>query len=54
MKDNSIWNMFCETGEPVCYLIYRRTVKEKETRFNFPPQDTVALCGSGEEPEARF
>ncbi|MBS7403286.1 MAG: hypothetical protein KIG37_07070 [Oscillospiraceae bacterium] len=54
MKDNTIWRMFCETGEPVCYLIYRSALKEKKEKPYPPPQDAIAFSGTGEEPRVRF
>ncbi len=54
MKNDSMWRMFCETGEPVCYLLYRSAIKEKKTQPYFPPTDTLAFSGTGETPRVRF
>lgn len=54
MKNDFIWRMFCETGDPVCYLIYRSAVKETEIKPHFPPQDAIAFSGLGEQPRVRF
>lgn len=54
MKDSCLWGMFCETGEPFCYLLYRSALKEKKYRPEFPPRDTLALDGTGELPRIRF
>jgi hypothetical protein len=54
MKDNGLWRMFCDTGDPVCYLIYKSTAKEKKSRPDFPPTDSLAFSGTGENPRVRF
>ncbi|MEG0777899.1 MAG: hypothetical protein RR147_02400 [Oscillospiraceae bacterium] len=54
MKDDVIWRMFYETGEPYCYLLYRSALKERKNGSNFPPQDTLAFSGTGETPRVRF
>ncbi len=54
MEDNSLWRMFCETGEPFCYLLYRSVVKERENDPNFPPGDNFAFSGERKYPQIRF
>lgn len=54
MKDKNLWRMFCETGDPFCYLIYRSAVKETENRPDFPPADSLAFSGMGDTPGIRF
>ena len=54
MKDATLWGMFCETGEPFCYLLYRLALKEKERRPEVPPMDSLAFSGTGEKPRVRF
>ncbi len=54
MKDSNLWGMFCETGEPFCYLLYRSTEKEKEYEPEILPKDTLAFNGTGEKPRIRF
>ncbi len=54
MKDSSLWGMFCETGEPFCYLLYRLVRQEKENRLELPPKDTLAFSETGEDARIRF
>lgn len=54
MKDSNLWGMFCETGEPFCYLLYRSAMKEKKYKPDTPPKDTLAFGGTGEKPRVRF
>ncbi len=54
MKDSNLWGMFCETGEPFCYLLYRSALKEKKYKPDNPPGDTLAFSGTGEKPRIRF
>ena len=28
--DDQLWNLFCETGDPVCYLLYAAGQREKK------------------------
>lgn len=54
MKDSGLWGMFCETGEPYCYLIFRSALKEKKNRPEIPLRDALAFSGTGEKPRVRF
>lgn len=55
MKDSGLWRMFCETGDPFCYLLYRSAVRErKDNKPDFPPADSLAFSGTGEKPRVRF
>lgn len=31
MESNVYWNLFCATGEPMAYVLYRNAVQEQET-----------------------
>ena len=54
MKDSTLWGMFCETGDPLYYLLYRSALKEKEKRPALPPGNGLALDGTGMQPRVRF
>jgi hypothetical protein len=54
MKDSGLWGMFCETGEPFCYLLYRSALKEKMNRPEIPLRDCLAFSGTGESARIRF
>lgn len=54
MTDESLWRMFCETGDPLCFLMYMSACKEKEKEPDIPPVDTLAFRGTGEMPSFRF
>jgi len=54
MKDSTLWGMFCETGDPLCWLLYRSALKEKEKRPEVPEKDSLAFDGTGEPPRVRF
>jgi hypothetical protein len=54
MKDSCLWGVFCETGEPVCYLLYRSILKERKNRPEIPLRDSLAFSGTGENPRIRF
>ena len=32
MQNDAIWQAFAETGDPVCYLLYKATRKPKEPK----------------------
>jgi hypothetical protein len=54
MKDDCLWRMFCETGEPACYLLYKEATKDKERIADFPPLAHLAFCGDEVKPVARI
>lgn len=54
MKDKSLWRMFCKTGDPVYYLIYRSAAREKEDSSDFPPVPNPAFSGTAGNPEVRL
>lgn len=54
MKDSTLWGMFCETGDPLCYLMYRSALKEKEKRPRVPPGVGFAADDTGTQPRVRF
>ena len=54
MKDSTLWGLFCETGDPLCYLLYRSALKEKEKRPKVPPGENLAFDGTGIQPRVRF
>ena len=53
MKNEGLWRMFCETGDPVCYLVYRKSAKQRQRHSDFPQADTLAFSGTGNSPEIR-
>ena len=32
MREDTLWRAFAETGEPVCYLLYRAAQEEKREK----------------------
>lgn len=54
MRDEGLWRMFRETGDPFCYLLYRSAVRERKNKPDFPPADSLAFSGTGENPRIRF
>ena len=53
-QDNAAWRMFYETGEPVCYLIYRSLLRDKKDGSNFPPRENLVFNGVDDESTNRF
>ncbi len=54
MTETAYWRVFCETGEPFCYLLYKSALKDKKQKSDFPSQNTLAFSGTGERPKVRF
>lgn len=54
MTDKCLWRMFCETGEPFCYLLYKSELRQMKQKLDFPPKDTLAFSDKGETPRIRF
>ncbi len=55
MRDTGLWRMFCETGDPFCYLLYRSAVRERKIdRPDFPPAENLAFSGKVGSPEVRL
>ena len=55
MTDESLWRMFCETGDPFCFLMYMSARKEKDQKTDNPPVvDALAFSGTGESQSFRF
>ena len=40
MQSDWFWQMFRETGEPVCWLIYRRLRQESPPKPDTPPGES--------------
>lgn len=53
MTDDGLWRMFCETGDPFCYLLYMSVRRKKQRAPGIPPEDALAFSGTG-IPVIRF
>ena len=46
--ENELWNLFRETGDPICYLLYKAEDGEKnrpgEQKTPEPPEANDASC----------